>query len=659
MVEGISNKINPMYLFYLMYTLILAIWIIPYYIQNRILEAILSSIFGLISILFFGQIISFLFTPDNILTRIIQSFKGKPELAISYLISETEKWLKDSLTFIDKYKINKNINIDFKESDLHLKYIRISESLRVDHEAIEKLTGISADINPRIIKEIIIEDDEAKLRKVKERLERKSNRLNKLKEKVDLIPEIINIIRDASTGGAVSKSAEVLQEATDVEDLKWLIRFVNSRIGFTTAELLGLKVEWGRVKWYEKEVVKISKDDDYIEVFSDSEFKLAEESASALFKKELKSIYDINNTDISFLTPLIGSSNAVIVGNKAKNMLDFEDVKEFLGDFNNKRESALKDIFEKFIDWHWDDIKKSIFDAEEPLAIALTYGYSNTLERILDRMLQTAKERGEDIKMMQLILIKSEQKGEEDFLRAELLGKHSELNCSIMPLPAIKERGIRIGKVFVGIESIDMSGDIVHPRGSIEITEKIKNLAPNASFYAFGETYKVKQFNKILIDYTKLAFCKCDHINYVITDHGIHRLNAGKWELFDGINWKVIENLFSWNEILRNHSDRLKEFLRRKYNINWIRKAKIEKIDDDTIHVFFEKNILSLKLNPEKNKVILEIDNVRIDEFVAKMENGTLNIYLPDGNLYCCINHWQEVIRNEMKESHAKKKTDP
>ena len=85
--------------------------------------------------------------------------------------------------------------------------------------------------------------------------------------------------------------------------------------------------------------------------------------------------------------------------------------------------------------------------------------------------------------------------------------------------------------------------------------------------------------------------------------------------------------LFSWDETPRNDSGRLIDFLKQKYSIDWVKTAKIEKIDDGkTIKVSVGKNHLSLSLNNEKNKVNLKIDDGRTDDFIAKMENGKLNI---------------------------------
>lgn len=86
--------------------------------------------------------------------------------------------------------------------------------------------------------------------------------------------------------------------------------------------------------------------------------------------------------------------------------------------------------------------------------------------------------------------------------------------------------------------------------------------------------------------------------------------------------------LFSWEEIPGNDNGRFIEFIVKKFHVNWVRKAKIEKIDAGmTINVSTENNFLSLKLNNEKTRAILTIVNVRTIELIAKMENGKLNIY--------------------------------
>jgi len=86
--------------------------------------------------------------------------------------------------------------------------------------------------------------------------------------------------------------------------------------------------------------------------------------------------------------------------------------------------------------------------------------------------------------------------------------------------------------------------------------------------------------------------------------------------------------LFSWDEIPGNDNGKLIEFLKQKFGIDWVKTAEIEKIDNDnTIMVSTEINHLSLNLNQEKTEVIFKIDDNKTDKFIAKMENGKLNIY--------------------------------
>ncbi len=86
--------------------------------------------------------------------------------------------------------------------------------------------------------------------------------------------------------------------------------------------------------------------------------------------------------------------------------------------------------------------------------------------------------------------------------------------------------------------------------------------------------------------------------------------------------------MFSWDEIPGNDNGKLVEFIGQKYGIYWAKTAKIKKIDDGrTIIVSNEKNSLSLRLNDEKTKVNLKIDDGGTFELNARTENSKLNIY--------------------------------
>jgi len=86
--------------------------------------------------------------------------------------------------------------------------------------------------------------------------------------------------------------------------------------------------------------------------------------------------------------------------------------------------------------------------------------------------------------------------------------------------------------------------------------------------------------------------------------------------------------LFSWDEVTGRDKDKFLAFIEQEYDIDWVRKAKIENVGDGkTIRVSTEKKSLSLIINDKKTNVNLKIDDVRTDEFFVKTENGRLNIY--------------------------------
>jgi len=85
--------------------------------------------------------------------------------------------------------------------------------------------------------------------------------------------------------------------------------------------------------------------------------------------------------------------------------------------------------------------------------------------------------------------------------------------------------------------------------------------------------------------------------------------------------------LFSWDNVPGKENGKLIEFLEQKYGVDWVRSAKIEKIETNEIRIATGKNILSLKLNTVETKVTLTINNVKTDEFNVKKENSKLNIY--------------------------------
>ncbi|MCE8425229.1 MAG: hypothetical protein J5U17_05570 [Candidatus Methanoperedens sp.] len=86
--------------------------------------------------------------------------------------------------------------------------------------------------------------------------------------------------------------------------------------------------------------------------------------------------------------------------------------------------------------------------------------------------------------------------------------------------------------------------------------------------------------------------------------------------------------LFIWDKIPGSDNEKLTGFLKQDYGIDWVETAEIKKTaDGNTILLTKDNNSLSLKLNDEKTKVTLEINDGRTDELVVRKEKDKLNIY--------------------------------
>ncbi len=102
-----------------------------------------------------------------------------------------------------------------------------------------------------------------------------------------------------------------------------------------------------------------------------------------------------------------------------------------------------------------------------------------------------------------------------------------------------------------------------------------------------------------------------------------------RWDPVTSDKWDTWEDyLFRWEEIPGADSQRLIDFLKQNYGIDWVNSAKIEKMGSDKkIRVSIPTNYLSLTLNDEQKKVNLELDDGRTDELTVKVQNDKLIIY--------------------------------
>ena len=87
--------------------------------------------------------------------------------------------------------------------------------------------------------------------------------------------------------------------------------------------------------------------------------------------------------------------------------------------------------------------------------------------------------------------------------------------------------------------------------------------------------------------------------------------------------------LFNLNEVPGNDSEKLLEHLEQNYGIDWAKTANIEKINNGkVVKVSTDENNLTLKLNNEKTRLYLNINGTKTDEFIVKMKDGELKIFM-------------------------------
>ena len=86
--------------------------------------------------------------------------------------------------------------------------------------------------------------------------------------------------------------------------------------------------------------------------------------------------------------------------------------------------------------------------------------------------------------------------------------------------------------------------------------------------------------------------------------------------------------LFTWDDVPEKNSDKLKKVIKQKFDIDCDKTTTIEKTDSNTaIKVSTLKNDILLRLNNEKTRVTVKIDDNIIYIFVAKAQNNKTKVY--------------------------------
>lgn len=83
----------------------------------------------------------------------------------------------------------------------------------------------------------------------------------------------------------------------------------------------------------------------------------------------------------------------------------------------------------------------------------------------------------------------------------------------------------------------------------------------------------------------------------------------------------TVEQVFIWQYVPDKDYDtnNLREFLKRKFNLDWVHRATIEKIENDnSLRISYEPNSIVITLNDKRTKAILKINRKNEYEFIVK-----------------------------------------
>jgi SpoVK/Ycf46/Vps4 family AAA+-type ATPase len=89
----------------------------------------------------------------------------------------------------------------------------------------------------------------------------------------------------------------------------------------------------------------------------------------------------------------------------------------------------------------------------------------------------------------------------------------------------------------------------------------------------------------------------------------------------------LLEYVFAWKGVPGKDEERLIDFLKCKFGIGWTAAKRIKKIGDSVIKIIVDDKSLSLELNDDKSEMTLKISDMEAGKFIAKDEDGKLNIY--------------------------------
>jgi hypothetical protein len=147
-------------------------------------------------------------------------------------------------------------------------------------------------------------------------------------------------------------------------------------------------------------------------------------------------------------------------------------------------------------------------------------------------------------------------------------------------------------------------------RDFIDLLKKVlQNHSDNIIFKRFLDPY-VKRDTILQIESSsrKSQICSYLHDCCDETERAIESINRSSSRY-------IVEQVFLWQDVPGADEWRLKDFLKRKFDVDWLENAEIRKADENTIKISHGSKSISIKLNDKKDKAILTINRKNVYEF--------------------------------------------
>ncbi|MCK4689033.1 MAG: HEAT repeat domain-containing protein, partial [Candidatus Marinimicrobia bacterium] len=97
---------------------------------------------------------------------------------------------------------------------------------------------------------------------------------------------------------------------------------------------------------------------------------------------------------------------------------------------------------------------------------------------------------------------------------------------------------------------------------------------------------------------------------------------------FSGYAKPISETFISWDNVPGDDNEKLLNFLKDEFDIDWAENAEISKSNDGTtINISKDENSVEIMMGAKKEKATLKISDGRTHDLKVKKENGKLNIY--------------------------------